>query len=128
MEQQDKKFMLGTISAIIIAGILTLIPLWQLVIIAGIIGGYFNEKMKRSIISGLLGVLIYWTGYAIYYIITINAYTILDQIGALFLGKGFGWFILLLILGMGALFGALGGAIGNILRILTRKKAEGTTA
>ncbi|MHA1805010.1 MAG: hypothetical protein ACTSU4_10870 [Promethearchaeota archaeon] len=122
LEQEDKMFALGTISAAIAAGLLALIPFWQLVVIAGIIGGYFNQRMRRSILSGALGVCAYWTGYAIYFMITINAYVILDQIGGLFLAEGFGWFILLIILGMGAIFGALGGALGNVMRILTKEK------
>ncbi len=122
MDEERKMFGLGILITAILAGLLSLIPLWQLVIIAGIVGGYFNVKMKKSILSGALGTLIFWGIYVTYFIITINAYVILDQIGALFISKGFGWLILLLILGMGTLFGALGGALGYYIRILRGKK------
>lgn len=122
MEEEMKKFLIGIVITALVAGVISLIPLWHLVIIAGIIGGYLNGKMRKSILSGALGILLFWGLYAIYFIITTNAYITLDQIGALFLSKGFGWVILILILGMGFLFGALGGALGNILRIILKSK------
>lgn len=122
MEEEKKKLLLGIVFTAVVAGILSLIPLWHLVIIAGIIGGYMSVNMRKSIMSGALGILIYWGIYLIYFMITINAYIILDQIGALFIGESFGWLIIILILGMGTLFGALGGALGNFLRTFIKKE------
>ena len=94
LDEEKRNFVVGIGITALLAGILSLIPLWHSVIIAGIVGGYFNTRMKKSILSGAFGILIFWAIYAIYFMITINAYSILDQIGALFIGKGFGWMIL----------------------------------
>ncbi len=81
--------------------------------------------MKKRILSRALGILIFWGIYAIYIMIAINAYVILDQVGALFISMGFGWLILIHILGMGTIFGALGGALGNFFRILLKREPSG---
>lgn len=121
MEIEKKKFYLSTLLAAIIAGILSFIPLWQLIIIPGIIAGNFHEKRKKGIKSGAAGVVIFWAIYIVIHIITINAYLLLDQFGALLISSWFGWLILIIIILMGTLFGALGGAIGSEARILMKE-------
>jgi hypothetical protein len=93
--------------------LITLIPVWQLVIIPGIIAGFLNKTMKYSILSGAIGVATAWLIYILFGIITRNVLIILDQFGALILGDGFGWLLLLLIMLFSVIFGALGGGIGN---------------
>ncbi len=91
-----------------------------MIIIAGIIAGFFNSSMKRGALSGAVGVGTFWMIYMFYRIITKNSYPLLDQIGTLLIGTGFGWLIFLLILLMGILFGALGGATGNGAMVLIK--------
>lgn len=118
MEIENRNFFISIIIAICITMILTTIPVWQLVIIPGIIAGFFNKSMKRAVLSGLFGVLLAWLIYIIYGLIVRNVYTILDQFGSLIMGSGFGWLLLILIILFGAIFGALGGGLGNGLLFL----------
>lgn len=120
MKNEDRHFILSLIITISLTMIFTMIPLWQLVIIPGIIAGLFNKSMKRAILSGMLGVLVSWSIYIIYGLITRNVYSLLDQFGALIITEGYGWLLLILIFLFGAIFGALGGGIGNGLLIIIK--------
>ncbi|MFX1496634.1 MAG: hypothetical protein ACFFBH_16705 [Promethearchaeota archaeon] len=120
MKNEDRRFILSLVIAISLTMIFTMIPLWQLVIIPGIIAGLFNKSMKRAILSGTLGVLVSWSIYIIYGLITRNVYSLLDQFGALIISEGYGWLLLILIFLFGAIFGALGGGIGNGLLITVK--------
>jgi hypothetical protein len=118
IKKENQIFILSTIISTLIASLLSLIPIWQLIILAGIAAGVINKKIRRGILSGAAGVLIFWTIYVIHGMITRNTYTLLDQFGAIIIGSGFGWLLLILILLLGTLFGALGGAIGSGAMIL----------
>ncbi len=95
-----------------------------MIIIAGIIAGIFNNSMKRGALSGAAGVGIFWAIFMFYGIITKNSYPLLDQIGILFIGAGYGWLIFLLILLIGILFGALGGATSSGAMILIKPRLK----
>jgi hypothetical protein len=92
----------------------TLIPIWQFVIIPGILVGIYNKRFRLAILSGLIGVTAAWNTYILFGIAYNNVYLTLDQFGALLIGSGYGWLIVLLIILFGALFGLLGGGIGNL--------------
>jgi hypothetical protein len=116
---ENRNFIISFIIIALITFILTYVPVWQLVIIPGIIGGMLNKTMRRGIYSGVLGIFIVWLFYMIYKMTTIDAYTNLDQFaGLIFGGLGYGIIIFILILLLGILFGALGGAIGSGIMIL----------
>ena len=100
--------------------LLTLIPVWQLVIIPGIIAGFFNKRLRYALLSGLAGVTLSWTLYMITALATRNTYAILDQIGTLMIGPGFGWLIVLIVLIIGILLGTFGGGLGYSLSILLK--------
>ena len=118
---ESRNFLISFIITAIITFIFTYVPVWQLVIIPGIIGGLLNKTMRRGIYSGVLGVFIVWLFYMIYKMSANNAYTNLDQFAGLIFGElGYGWIIFILILLLGVLFGALGGAIGSGVMILLR--------
>jgi hypothetical protein len=138
IEKKHKNFLYTTLFSACLTMLLTLIPVWQLVIIPGIIAGFFNKQLRYAILSGLTGVtfswLIYiliafittfsWLIYILIAFITRNTYSILDQVGALMVGTGFGWLILLIVLFIGILMGALGGGIGYLLSILLKPFLE----
>ena len=121
MEGEKKVYYKSILTAGILAGLFSLIPLWHLIIIPGIIAGNFHLDRKKGAKSGAIGVLIAWIIYIFIHIIFINAYLLLDQFGALLISSGFGWLILIIILLMGIVFGALGGALGSEARILMKE-------
>ena len=118
-------FYVSIITAMIIAYFLTYIEYWQFILVAGIIPGLFNKKMKRGIYSGAIGVSIVWLLYMIYAMVTRNAYTNIDQFAGLIFGDtGYGWVIVILVFLFGALFGALGGSIGSGITIAIHLRSE----
>ena len=104
--------------------LLTLIPVWQLIVIPGIVAGFFNKRLRYAVLSGLTGVTISWLIYMISSLAFRNTYAILEQIGELMIGSGFGWLIFLLILIIGLIMGALGGGIGYSISILLKPYLE----
>ena len=118
MEDDIRNFYISVFVATCLAMLLTLIPIWQLVIIPGIIAGIINKSLKRGIISGGLGVTISWGLYILVGDISRNVYSLLDQLGGLIFGEGFGWAFIILILLLAAIIGAIGGGIGNGLMAL----------
>jgi hypothetical protein len=115
--ENEKYFLISILIGAVIAGILSLIPIWHLVLIAGIAAGLFNRTMKKGTLAGGAGVCIWWLIYMIYGMVAIGAYSLMDQFGALLIGSGFGWLIFLIILLVGTLIGALGGSIGSAIMI-----------
>ncbi|MFX1390227.1 MAG: hypothetical protein ACFE9Z_09215 [Promethearchaeota archaeon] len=122
IKKENQIFILSIIVSTVIASLLSLTPVWQLIILAGIAAGVLNKKIRRGTLSGATGVLIFWTIYVIHGMITRNTYTLLDQFGALLIGSGFGWLLVMLVLLLGTLFGALGGAIGSGAMILIKPR------
>ncbi|MBA7500512.1 hypothetical protein ES703_46503 [subsurface metagenome] len=113
MEIERRTFFISVVVVLCLTMLLTLVPVWQLVIIPGIIAGMLNKSLKYGVLSGIIGVTLSWGIYVLVGLITRNVYIILDQFGALIFGEGFGWLILILIILLAAIFGALGGGIGN---------------
>ena len=113
METENRTFYVSIVVVLCLTMVLTLIPVWQLVIIPGIIAGMLNKSLKRSILSGFSGVTLSWGIYVIVGIFTRNVYFLLDQFGELIFGAGSGWIFLVLIILLAAIFGAIGGGIGN---------------
>jgi len=113
MKIENRKFYISLIIVLCLTIVLTLIPVWQLVIIPGIIAGMLNKSLKRGILSGFSGVTLSWGIYIIVGLFTRNVYFLLDQFGELIFGGGSGWIFLMLIMLLAAIFGAIGGGIGN---------------
>ena len=113
MEIERRIFIISIVVVLCLTMLLTLVPVWQLVIIPGIIAGMVNKSLKYGVLSGFIGVTLSWGIYVLVGLITRNAYIILDQFGAIIFGEGFGWLILTLIILFAAIFGAMGGGIGN---------------
>ena len=124
-DPEDIIFYVSILTAMILAFFLTYIEYWQFILVAGIIPGLFNKKMKRGIYSGAIGVTIVWLLYMVYAIITRNAYTNIDQFAGLIFGDiGYGWVVIILILLFGTIFGALGGSIGSGITIFIQLRSE----
>jgi hypothetical protein len=121
MEIENRKFYISVIVVSCLTMLLTLIPVWQLVIIPGIIAGMLNKSLKRGVLSGFSGVSLSWGIYVIVGLFTRNVYLLLDQFGELIFGAGSGWIFLILIILLAAIFGAIGGGIGNGLMAVIKK-------
>jgi hypothetical protein len=114
MENEKFTLLIGTLISLCLASILSLIPVWQLIFIAGIAGGIINKKPKFGALSGALGVGLFWILYVIDGVFIKELYGLFDLIGELIIGSsGIGWLILLIIIIMGFLFGLLGGILGT---------------
>ncbi len=124
METENRKFYISIIVVLCLTMLLTLIPVWQLVIIPGIIAGMLNKSLKRGILSGFSGVTLSWGIYVIVGVFTRNVYFLLDQFGELIFGGGSGWIFLILIILLAAIFGAIGGGIGNGLMAVIKARLE----
>lgn len=131
MESEHKTLILSIFFGACLSMVLTLIPIWQLVIIPAIITGIINQKMRDSIIAGILSILIPWSIYIGYGLATRNVYVILDQLGTLIFGAGFAWVFLLIVFLSSIIIGALGGGLGNkfylLIKILIRRNVSNST-
>jgi len=109
--------LIGLILSFVIAFVFTYTSFWYLALIAGIIGGLFNPRIKWGAISCLLGTALAWTVY----IIVKDIWLLLDQVGEIVIGdSGMGIIIAILVILLGGLFGALGGSIGSEIRVLIK--------
>ena len=124
MEKDNLLFVISIIVSIAIASLLSLSFIWQLIIIAGLIGGFFNKTMKRGTLGGATGVGVFWLIYMVHGIITKNSNVLLDQFGEILIGTGYGWLIFLIVFLMGILYGALGGAIGSGIKNLLKPRLK----
>jgi hypothetical protein len=131
MENEKFTLLIGTMISLCLASILSLIPVWQLIFIAGIAGGIINKKPRFGALSGALGVGLFWILYMIDGVFIKELYGLFDLIGELIIGSsGIGWLLLLIIIIMGFLFGLLGGVLGSsgtnlVLYFYTTHKSSG---
>ena len=113
MEIKYRSFFISIIIVVCLTMILTIFPIWQLIIIPGVFAGIFNKSLKYGVLGGAIGVTVSWGIYITLNMITRNTYIFLDQLGSLLFGEGFGWVFVLLIILLAAFFGAIGAGIGN---------------
>ncbi len=113
MDIENLNLLIGFLVSLILSSLLSLIPVWQLIFIAGIMGGIINRKIFYGGLSGGLGVGVYWTLYVIDGIFFKGLYNLFDIFGSFLISSGFGWLILIIIVMLGTLFGFLGGILGS---------------
>jgi len=117
MKAQNEELFISISVSFIIASIISFIPVWQLIIIPGIIVGTLSTTLKKASFTSGIGTLIAWSYYTISGLVLKNTYLIFDQFGALIIGFGYGWIFVLIILLMGLVFGIIGGAIGYFIKM-----------
>ena len=118
MKSENEELFIGISVSFIIASIISLIPVWQLIIIPGVIVGALSKTLKRASFTSGIGTLMAWSLYTISGLALKNTYLIFDQFGALIIGFGYGWVFVLIILLMGLAFGIIGGALGYFIRMV----------
>ncbi|MBD3352484.1 MAG: hypothetical protein GF364_13430 [Candidatus Lokiarchaeota archaeon] len=112
----SKNFFLGVIISFTFSFVLSILPVWQLVIISAIVGGFFLKDAKIGGLASLIGVVSSWAMYLIINILTGSVWILVDQIGALLIGNsGYGFVVVIMILLIGGILGFLGGYIGTAL-------------
>jgi hypothetical protein len=126
LQKQKKNFVISLIAVSAATILLLFVPIWQLILIPGIIAGLINKDAKRSIYSAIIGVSIVWLGFMFIQFYLKDTYTLLDQFaGFIFGGLGFGFVIVMIILLMGIIFSALGAAVGAyIIQFYDIRKAN----
>jgi len=107
----------------ILSLLFTLIPFWQLTFVAAIFGGFLCTKMKCGALSAMIGIIFSWGIYIIIGNIRNNTIILFDQLGVLITGStGLGFWLIMIVLIIGAIIGLLGGFIGSGIRILVELK------
>ncbi|MBD3198127.1 MAG: hypothetical protein GF317_23960 [Candidatus Lokiarchaeota archaeon] len=124
MDETKRNFIVGIIVSACISSLISLTSIWQLFIIAGIVGGLINKTVKYGAFSGALGVFIQWGLYIIDGLLFKSVYGVLDIFGSFIIGVGYGWLILILIIFLGFIIGGIGGTIGSSGRIITEYYSE----
>ena len=108
---------------IMISLLFTLIPFWPLAFIAAIIGGLLCKKVMWGALSAMIGILISWGIYIIGEVSRNSTNLLFDELGILITGSsGFGGWLIIIVLIVGAIIGLLGGTIGSGIRILVEPK------
>ena len=118
MKSEYKTLIFSSLFGACLTMILTLIPIWQLMIISPILTGMLNQRMRYSIIAGINSILLSWIIYITIRLALGNVYGILDLLGSLIFEAGYAWIFLLIIFLSGVIFGALGGCLGSKLKNL----------
>jgi len=103
----------------LMALLFTLTPLWQLSVLAGILGGLLVSKMKCGAFSGFVGTALAWTVYVLIEVISNQTNVLFDNLGGLIAGTtGLAFWLLLIVILVGGLLGMLGGIMGAGIRAL----------
>jgi hypothetical protein len=120
-------YLVGILVCFPLAFIFLYIPVWQLVVILGIIGGLFAKETKKSALVGLIGVCAGWGTYALIQIIAGDIEILFDQVGVVIIGsEGFGIVFILLAIIIGGVLGLFGAIIGCSIRNLLLNKNRAT--
>lgn len=102
----------------LMALLFTLTPLWQLSILAGIMGGFLVSKMKCGAFSAFVGTALGWTVYVLINVISNQTHVLFDNLGGLLGLTGIGFWLIVVVILVGGLLGMLGGIIGAGIRII----------
>lgn len=112
---------------IITAILLTLTGMWQFVIVAGFLAGFFTNRGKQAVYIGFIAVFIGWMCLFMVNALTTQMLTFFDYWLVQTMGADLNWSLILMILSSlaGGIFGGLGGINGVLIsRIYFRPKSE----
>ena len=110
---------IAVVVAFLMALLFTLTPLWQLSILAGVLGGLFVSKMKCGAFSGFVGTALAWSLYVIIEVISNQTQLLFGNLSGLLAGTDrLGPILILVVILVGGLLGMLGGIIGAGIRAL----------
>ncbi|QEE16698.1 hypothetical protein DSAG12_02528 [Promethearchaeum syntrophicum] len=113
----------ATLLTFILSMLFTLVPFWPLTFVAAIFGGFLCKNMNCGALSAMIGIIISWGIYIIIEVIGNRTNILFDQLGILITGSsGFGFWLIFIVLIVGAIIGLLGGTIGSGIRILIEPK------
>ena len=110
---------IAVVVAFLMALLFTLTPLWQLSILAGVLGGLLVSKMKCGAFSGFVGTALAWSLYVIIEVISNQTQLLFGNLSGLLAGTDrLGSILILVVILVGGLLGMLGGIIGAGIRAL----------
>lgn len=125
LEQQFTLKMFENIFVVVLATILfTITGIWQLVVLAGFLGGFFTIKSKNAFVIGFIGAFLGWMGLFVYYALTTDLLTFFDFWLEQTMGIPLNFVYLIMFFSsiMGGVIGALGALNGLFIsRILFKK-------
>ena len=102
--------------------------IWQLVLIAPVVGGllFIKEKASLGWWSGFIGVALATLTILLYFVATQPAMQTMDLLMAIIIGStGLGWVGFLLTIVIFACIGGFGGTIGFAIQALVQKREDG---
>ena len=103
----------------------TLSPIWQLMLLGGIVSGLTANTKKIHVLSSTLGTFCGWLSQIIVKIISKQSFQTLDQIGQIITGSsGTGWIFLIFILGVGTLLGYVSSVLRYNVKILIQERKK----
>ncbi|MFW9769162.1 MAG: hypothetical protein ACFFF9_17300 [Candidatus Thorarchaeota archaeon] len=104
-----------------IAIILQFSGYWQLMILAGMLGGVFVKRHIHAFIAGFLGVATAWSILFVVLVAIAQAYVVGEVLAALIGMAGFGRFIVSISILIGGLLGGSGALVGYSIIDLLRE-------
>jgi hypothetical protein len=91
---------------------------WQLMILAGMLGGVFVKRHIHAFIAGFLGVAVAWSFLFVVLVAISQAYVVGEVFATLIGMAGFGRFIVSISILIGGLLGGTGALVGYSIKDL----------
>ncbi len=111
------KFSNIIVIVIVSAILFTITGIWQLIVVAGFLGGFFTRKGKKGFLVGFMGVFLGWMALFLYYALTTEMLYFFQFWMVETLGITIEWLYLLMMIcsAFGGLIGGLGGLNGALV-------------
>lgn len=111
--------LLGIIVTFFASYLVILASLWQLTILAAVVGGIFTKKTRIGALIGSAGIGLSWLVYVLMKVMTSQIVELFNQVGIIIVGSdGFGPVFIGIVILLGFVFGLLGGYLGSSIRVL----------
>ncbi len=111
------KFSRIILIVIVSAILFTITGIWQLIVVAGFLGGFFTSNGKKGFLAGFLGVFFGWMALFLFYALTTEMLYFFQFWMVETLGITIEWLYILMMIcsAFGGLIGGLGGLNGAIV-------------